>query len=108
MEECVGPNDEVLGSSPNKGANKMKKKDLVLLITVLPLVVIAFALLINPYLVLKRECFKVTQTLGCGGDTCRIVLDNGKSGYTYGPALVGDTVCENLKYKNIYNVVFDK
>lgn len=86
----------------------MKKKDIILIAAALPLVVILFAVLINPGLILKRECFKVTQTLGCGGEKCRIVLDNGKSGYTYGPALVGDTVCENLKYRNIYNVVFDK
>ncbi len=87
---------------------KTQTKNNIIIAFALLLAVVAFAVLINPYLILERKCFKVADVVGCGGEKCRIILENGRSGFTYGPTLKGDTVCENLKYIDVYNVVLNE
>lgn len=85
-----------------------KTKNNIVIVLALMGAVVAFAVLINPYLILKRECFKVAEVVGCGGEKCRVILENGRSGFTYGPTLKGDMVCESLKYIDVYNVVLNE
>lgn len=55
----------------------------------------------------KTEYFKVVEVLGCQGEKCRVVLDNGKQGFVYGFAMKGDTVWKDTNYHNLYRIVME-
>jgi hypothetical protein len=87
---------------------KRLKSDLFAVIAGLFCLALMIVVFVYPELILHRDCFTVRTIIGCAGDRCRVILNNGLEGITFAPPVVGDKVCEDIRYKNVYRIMLNE